>query len=155
MTDAKNILGFFVSYPSLMYDATEVQKINAKNQGDLFHTYIWGNNGICDTLKKLNHDDYGKDLKLALLQFYVNPIAYELNDLKEIEAYRKKEKAIGIPIIITDENFFSKSTTDRNNFLREAIFAKLDLLETVVKKRKLDTDIIRLKEDLERVWPPA
>ena len=80
MDNDKNIFGCFVSYPSLMFDATEIQKDNAKNQGDLFRQYIWGENGICDTLKKLNHCDYGEDLKLALFQFYVNPIPYELEN---------------------------------------------------------------------------
>ena len=36
-----------------------------------FRVYIWGEKGICDTLKKLKHEDYGKDLILVLFQFYV------------------------------------------------------------------------------------
>lgn len=109
MSDDKNIFGCYVSYPSLMYNATELQKENAKKQGDLFRQYVWGEKGICDALKKLNQDDYGTDLKLALFQFYVNPIAYELDNLKEIETYRKNEKSIGIPIVINDKNFFGQT----------------------------------------------
>ena len=151
MSDDKNIFGCYVSYPSLMYDATELQKENAKKQGDLFRQYIWGDKGICDTLKKLNQDDYGKDLKLALFQFYVNPIAYELDNLKEIEAYRKNEKSIGIPIVVNDENFFSKSEEGRYSFLKQSILQKLDLLAEVVKKKKLDTKMDLLKADLEKI----
>ena len=145
MSDDKNIFGCYVSYPSLMHDATELQKENAKKQGDLFRQYVWGEKGICDTLKKLNRDDYGKDLKLALFQFYVNPIAYELDNLKEIEAYRKNEKSIGIPIIVNDENFFSKSEEERYSFLKQVVLQKLDLLAEVIKKKKLDTNIELLK----------
>lgn len=151
MSDDKNIFGCYVSYPSLMYDATELQKENAKKQGDLFRQYIWGDKGICDTLKKLNQDDYGKDLKLALFQFYVNPIAYELENLKEIEAYRKNEKSIGIPIVVNDKNFFSQTEEGRYNFLKQSILQKLDLLAEVVKKKKLDTKMDLLKADLEKV----
>jgi len=151
MSDDKNIFGCYVSYPSLMYDATELQKENAKKQGDLFRQYVWGDKGICDTLKKLNQDDYGKDLKLALFQFYVNPIAYELDNLKEIEAYRKNEKSIGISIVVNDENFFSKSEEGRYSFLKESILQKLDLLAEVVKKKKLDTKMDLLKADLQKL----
>ena len=151
MSDVKNIFGCYVSYPSLMYDATELQKENAKKQGDLFRQYVWGDKGIFDTLKKLSQDDYGKDLKLALFQFYLNPIAYELDNLKGIESYRKNEKSIGIPIIVTDENFFSKSEEGRYSFLKQSILQKLDLLAEVVKKKKLDTKMEQLKTDLQKI----
>lgn len=151
MNEEKNIFGCYVSYPSLMYDATEEQKVNAKKLGDLFRTYIWGEKGICDTLKKLNNEKYGKDLKLALFQFYINPMSIVMQALKEIESYRSKEKAIGIPIIVTDENFFNKDETERYNFLKEATLQKLDLLEEVLKKKKLDTNMELLKLDLKNI----
>lgn len=116
-----------------------------------FKAYIWGDKGICDTLKKLKHENYGNDLKLALFQFYVKPTSIELQKLKEIEPYRKNEKAIGIPIIVTDENFFSKSEEGRYSFLKQSILQKLDLLAEVVKKKKLDTKMEQLKSDLQEV----
>jgi hypothetical protein len=128
------------------------------NLANTFKAYIWGERGICDTLKKLRRDDYGKDLKLALFQFYVRPKRLELQKLKAIESYRKNEKSIGIPIIVNDENFFSKSEEDRYFFLRHSILQKLDLLEAVVKKNKLDTKIDQLKIDLQKLLtftPPA
>lgn len=152
INDDKNIFGCFVSYPTLMFDATEEQRAKAKNQGDLFRTYVWGDKGICDTLKKLNSADYGNDLKLALFQFNVNPMDMVRQSLKDIEPYRAKEKAIGIPIVVTDENFFSKSEEGRYSFLKQSIFEKLDLLEEVVKKKKLDTKMDLLKADLEKLW---
>jgi len=151
MSEITNLFGCFVSYPSLIYDATEEQKQNSKNQGDLFSTYIWGEMGISDNLKKLKYEDYGKDLTLALFQFHLKPIPYELPYLKEIESYRKNEKSIGIPIIVTDENFFSKSEEGRYDFLKQSILQKMDLLAEVVKKKKLDTNMVRLKIDLEKI----
>ena len=118
------------------------------DNGALFRNYIFGENGIADRLKKLNHEDYGTDLLLILFQFQVNPIPYLLQNLKEIENYRKNEKSIGIPVIINDDNFFRKSEEGRYDFLKKSILHKLDLLEEVVKKKKLDTDMKKLKEDL-------
>jgi len=115
---------------------------------DVFRPYIWGENGISNVLKKLKREDYGNDLKLAILQFYIKPSPIELQKLKEIESYRKSEKSIGIPIVVTDDNFFSKSEEGRYNFLKQAILQKLDLLTEVIIRRKLDTKIEQLKSDL-------
>ena len=79
---------------------------------NVFKTYIWGEKGICDTLKNLKHQDYGKDLKLALFQFYVRPTAIELQKLKRIEPYRKNEKSIGIPM----KNYLANQRTNDTVF---------------------------------------
>ncbi|TAG29953.1 MAG: hypothetical protein EAZ35_08795 [Sphingobacteriia bacterium] len=121
------------------------------NLDKAFTPYIWGEKGISDTLKKLKHENYGKDLVLALFQFNVKPTPMELQRLKEIESYRKNEKSIGIPIIVTDENFFSKSEEGRYSFLKQSILQKLELLAEVVKKKKLDTKMDLLKADLEKL----
>jgi hypothetical protein len=71
--------------------------------------------------------------------------------LKEIERYRPKERAIGIPIIIHDENFFNRSDLERRTFLRNVILEKLDLLAVVVKRNKLDTNIELLKADVAKL----
>jgi hypothetical protein len=147
----ENILGCFVSVTNPYPDAPQREKDLASVQGKLFRAYIFGEKGITDSLKKLKYENYGNDLKLALFQFYVNPIEYELDNLKPIESYRKNEKSIGIPIIINEENFFSKSEQERYNFLKTSILDKLDLLAEVVKKKKLDTNIELLKSDLNKV----
>ena len=95
--------------------------------------------------------DYGNDLVLILFQFYINPIPFELNNIKEIDNYRKKEKSIAIPIIINNDNFFNKSEDQQFLFLKQIILGKIDLLKDVVRSKKLDTNIDKLKCDLEQV----
>lgn len=122
------------------------------NLANIFKEYISGKRGFSHKLKKLKHDDYGKDLVLALFQFYVKPTSMEVEKLKPIENYRKSEKSIGIPIIVNDENFFSKNESERYDFLTDSILQKLELLEEVVKKKKLDTDMELLKFDLKNIF---
>ena len=119
--------------------------------GPEFRSYIYGENGLKETLSPLKYSDYGDDLKLILFQFYVNPIPYLVENLKEIENYRKKEKAIGIPIIINNENFFSKTEGERYDFLRENLLLKLETLSLVINQKKLDTNIESLKSDLKKI----
>ena len=111
----------------------------------------WSQEKLDFIMKKLDRSNYGKDLELVLFQFYVKPIPELLTCLKEIEAYRKKERAIGIPIIINDENFFSKTERGRYDFLGEIILAKMNLLAEVVKRRKLDTNMSLLVSDLKKI----
>ena len=152
MENENCILGCFVFITEAGVTADQETKNLATNQGIWFRSYIWGENGIGKTLKKLNRESYGSDMSLILFEFYVNPIPYMLQNLKEIEAYRKKEKSIGIPIIVNAENFFDQSEEGRYNFLKQSIFQKLDILAEVVKKKKLDTNIELLKADLEKIF---
>lgn len=69
--------------------------------------------------------------------------------LRETGNYRRKEKSIGLPVIIHDENFFNRSDLERRRFLKDVILEKLALLAKVVKRNKLDTDIELLKSDVE------
>lgn len=147
----ENILGCFISGPANYSDEDPAIEERRKNKSELFRTYIWGEFGIRDRLESLKRSDYGKDLKLALFMFYVLPLLEQLAYLKDIKRYRPKERAIGIPIIIHDENFFNKSDYERRKFLRTAILEKLGLLAVVVKRNKLDTNIELLKSDVEKV----
>jgi hypothetical protein len=157
MEEKNKFLGCFISGPATIYDVNKTEKERTEEQthnseiNKLFCSYIWGENGINKTLIKLRSEEYGKDLSIILFQFYLNPIPYELEHLKEIEPYRKNEKSIGIPIIVTDENFFSKSEEERYSFLKQAILQKIDLLAEVVKKKKLDTRMDLLKSDIEKI----
>ena len=151
MENEKNeIFGCFVSQPTDSRWSQEKLDFIMK-QGEEFRGYIWGRRGISELLKKLDRSNYGKDLELVLFQFYVKPIPELLTCLKEIEAYRKKERATGIPIIINDENFFSKTERGRYDFLGEIILAKMNLLAEVVKRRKLDTNMSLLVSDLKKI----
>jgi hypothetical protein len=146
-----NILGCFISRAANYSDEDPAIVERREKKSELFQSYIWGEFGICDPLKTLKRSDYGNDLRLALLQFYVLPLLEELAYLKEIERYRPKERAIGIPIIIHDENFFNRSDHERRAFLRTVILEKLELLTKVVKRNKLDTNIELLKADVAKV----
>ena len=71
--------------------------------------------------------------------------------MKAIEPYRKKEKSIGVSIIVNNENFFSRSEDERYTFLKQSMLLKLDLLAEVVKQKKLDTNIVLLQSDLQKI----
>ena len=144
--EGTNILAFFLSYPSLPIDVPEDVSEEAIKKGDVFRSYIWGEKGIDVLLKSLSYVDYGKDLKRILFQFYIMPCDYERIHLTEIEQYRKKEKAIGIPIVV-ERSFFQFSETERKEFLVSSMLAKFNVLRNVVKNKNLDTNMAKLVHD--------
>jgi hypothetical protein len=136
----KNILGCFVSY-----------KNEDEKSGVIFRNFAWGARRICDIIKELNHEDYGKDLLTILIKFFINPTPQLEQNLKEIESYRKKEKSVALAIVVNNENFFSKSEEARRNFIKNSIFQKLDLLSALISKKRLDTNMDLLKSDLQKL----
>ena len=143
----ENIISYFFR---IGFDAN-FEEGEAMNLAQEFRKYLI-NDSFLDKLEKLKHVDYGNDIKLILIEFYVKPTLIELKYLKnEIGNYRKNEKSIGVPIIINDENFFVKSEEDRLIFLKESTFQKLNLLKEVIKRRKLDTNIDLLIMDIEKL----
>lgn len=147
-----SILKCFVSVTTGNYNDTQEQKDKATEQGRFFREYIFGEKGISKALEQLKFEYYGEDITLILLQFYVNPIMIEIESLPEIEKYRKRERAIGIPIIVNEENFFKKTEKERLEFLKKSIVSKIDLLKNTVVNLKLDTNIELLKADLIKTW---
>lgn len=145
--NALNIFGYFVSYPSLPSDVPDEANENAIKRGDEFRSYIWGQSGVSGLTKNIPYYNYGKGLELILFQFYVIPCDYERAQIKEIGQYRKKEKSIGISLII-EEDFFLRTDADRRRIIRPLMVSRVESLEKVIKRRRLDTNIWRLILDL-------
>lgn len=110
-----NIFACFVSYPSFAASVSEQTKDEVIRKGDMFRSYIWGEAGFDRFMKRIPYSNYGQDLKRILFQFYVLPCDYERMHISDIENYRKREKAIGISIII-ENDFFNIMTHKGNVF---------------------------------------
>lgn len=100
-----NIFACFVSYPSLVADVSEQIKDEAIKKVICFVPIFGAEAGLDRYLKNIQYSDYGQDLKRILFQFYVLPCDYERVHIRDIENYRKREKAIGISIIIESDFF--------------------------------------------------
>ena len=92
--ERENIIRFFLS--------TDINESNT----EFIKTYLWSENGMNEKLSTLKWDKYGKDIEMILFKIIINPTRIIKRKLKEIENYRKKEKAISIPIILENESFF-------------------------------------------------
>lgn len=144
-----NIFACFISYPSLTADASDDKKEEAEKRGDIFRSYIWGDDGIDSLIKQISYYDYGRDIRRILIQFYVMPCDYERMNIKEVESYRKKEKSIAVSIII--EEYFFNTVKDRKDIISSSIISSIEKLENIIRKRNLDTNIKQLVSDLRNI----
>ena len=134
-----NIFGFYASFQSGETDQELVKK------------YLWGDNGLKEKLKGLKWQEFGQDFHIILFEIYVKPIPYLRDALKEMGNYRRKEKSIGIPVILDQENFFKLTEIDRHKFFHSTILKRLELLKEKVKRNKLDLDIEKLKTEADKL----
>jgi hypothetical protein len=66
-----NIFGFYASFQS------------GETDQELVKSYLWGQNGLKQSLKSLKWQTYGQDFHLILFEIYVNPIPLQRDVLKE------------------------------------------------------------------------
>ena len=151
MIPRSKILGCFVSDASVSYDDPEELKTKRSEQSAVFRGYVWGKDGVFDKLGVLGFEKYGQDLELILFQFYTNPLEIVAIRLREVEYYRRKERAIGVSVVVNERNFFNGSEMERQDFLRDIIVTKLELLGKTVKRGKLDTNIDLLQQDVKKL----
>jgi hypothetical protein len=97
-TDENNLFGVYASF-----NMGEIEKESVKQ-------LLWGTNGLKEILSEIKWMNYGKDFQIILFEFYVNPIPYERNNIKEIGNYSRKEKSIGLPIILDQDGFFKHNS---------------------------------------------
>lgn len=143
MSDLSNnsLIGFFCSFD--MHEELSNREI--------VKHLVWGEKGLKNKLSQLNWQDYGSDLQLILFQIYSNPIPYQLNHIKLIGSYRKKEQSIGVSIILNNQNFFMLNNADKYNYLCKKILERLDQLNERFKKNKLNIDTKRLINDVQQL----
>lgn len=137
-TGENNIIGFYANFG--------FEEPNKEYIKDI----IWGEYGLKNKFSTLKSRDYGSDIILILFEFYINPIEYLRVNIKEIGNYRKKEKSIGIPIILDDENFFSLDDIEQSEFIKDIIITKLNLVKEKVKRNKLNFNIKDLIKSIEK-----
>lgn len=129
------------------------EKAGDPEAGALFDTYVWGEQGIRTLVEKgLAGRRYGKDLKLILIQYYVEG-TYPVNgpDQPTVSRYSTKDKSISVSIPVRKEDFHNVDSAGRKRFIVDSIRTALSLVEERSRKKKLDLRYEELRRDLDTV----
>lgn len=120
------------------------------DSGVHFAEYIWGENGYEILLKEILLKYYGKDLRLLLIQYYVEE-DYKPDwspDKPRLSNYSNKNKDIAVAFSVNKDKFHNVGEQERRQFIVETTLQAVDLVEARLGKRKLDINFKRLREDV-------
>ncbi|MEI7597105.1 MAG: hypothetical protein WCK02_15260 [Bacteroidota bacterium] len=118
---------------------------------ELLKTNLLDSDGFFSKLKQLKWQAYGDGLRFILFELHVRPVACLRENMKSISYYRRAQKAVSIPVIIDEKAFFILNKREKQLFLKNTISKKLELLEEKIRKNKLDTDLNKLRKDVENL----
>ena len=120
--------------------------------GDLFTPYVWGENCFTKFINPIiKSANYGIDLKLILIQYYVEG-KFDLNapDKPKLSNYSSKKKDIAVTIHVTRDKFHDVSDSKRRQFIVETTLQAIDMVEKRLSKRKLDINFDALRKDIQK-----
>lgn len=125
------------------------------NSGDehgseMFSPYIWGKSGLgtlIDTL--LSKDIYGSDLKLLLIQYYVEgEFSRYLPAEPKVNNYSTKNKDISVAIGVPKSLFHDRNEFERREFIVDTTLNAIEMVKVKLEKKKLDIDFLALVHDV-------
>ncbi len=144
-----NLIGNFVSN-HVPFNGSEDEQEEAKKRGCLFRNIVWGVNGIEECLKPILAENYGTDLELILLQYYILPHELTRPHIREVECFRPKEKSIGLSIII-ELDFFDWDEAQQRKWLKEMVVQRLNDLAIRIKRKRHNMAMDRVIEDVNKL----
>lgn len=117
---------------------------------DIFTPYVWGQYGIGTKLEKGLKQEYGHDLKLLLIQYYVEgKFAVNGPDKPKVNNYSTKNKDISVAIPVSPELFHLRNDFERREFIIDSTLTAIRLVEERLAKRKLQVDFEALLNDFQ------
>ena len=120
---------------------------------DMFKPYVWDKHGLDTLLKKKNAGkNYGKDLDLLLIQYYVEG---KFSSYIPVEPkpgnYKAKSKDIAVAVGVTREAFHNCNEFERREFIVDSTINAINIVKKRLTKKKLDIDFDKLVRDVKGI----
>jgi cellulose biosynthesis protein BcsQ len=127
-------------------------KSGDENVSEIFTPYVWKENGFENIFKTIiGEKDYGKDLKLLLIKYYVIG-KFEINAPEQPKAsnYSTNNKDIAVDVTVMPKDFHDRNDKERRTFIVNSTLSAIDLVRARLSKKKLDIDFDQLISDVEK-----
>ncbi|MES2330985.1 MAG: hypothetical protein V4539_15385 [Bacteroidota bacterium] len=125
-------------------------KTGDEDVSKMFSPYVWQTNGLATLFERtFLNKDYGADLKLLLIMYYVEG-RFDINGPQnaKVNNYSNKNKDISVAIAVTPELFHNKNEFERRKFIVDSTLNAVKLVRNKLEKRKLDIDFDLLVSDI-------
>ena len=119
---------------------------------DLFSPYIWEPKGFAMHFEPIIlKNKYGEDLKLILIQYYVEgKLDLHAPDKPKLSNYSTKNRDIAVTVPVTRDKFHDVSDSKRRQFIVDTTLKAIDMVEKRLSKRKLDINFDALRKDIQK-----
>ena len=119
---------------------------------DMFSPYVWSKHGLDTLMEKKLSNDYGKDMDLLLIQYYIEgrfsnylPVPPKLGN------YMKKSKDITVAVGVTRKLFHDRNEFERREFIVDSTLGAIKLVKERLVKKKLDINFDKLLQDIKEI----
>jgi len=116
----------------------------------MFDPYLWSERGFSTLFEnRLLNKDYGPDLKLLLVMYYVEG-KFDVNGptLPKAGNYSKKDKNISVAITVKDVQFHNRNEFERREFIVDSTIKAVKLVREKPTIRKLNIKFDDLIADI-------
>lgn len=120
---------------------------------DMFSPYVWNGYGLGALIDaKLSEKSYGADLKLLLIQYYIEgKFSSYLPEQPKLGKYVKKTFDIAVAIGVTRDLFHDRNEFERREFIVDSTVNAIELVKSRLAKKKLDIDFDSLIKDVKEL----
>jgi hypothetical protein len=128
-------------------------KSGDETTSEMFKPYIWKEHGFGTLFEnKFINKDYGTDLKLLLIKYYVEG-EFDTNgpEFPKANNYSNKNKDIGVEITVRPEQFHKRNEFERREFIIDSTLNGVKLVRDKLTKKKLDINFEELILDITSV----
>src|SRR5262245_12155604 len=108
--------------------------------GKIFTPYLWGEKGLATLLEPLKDKNYDGDLRLLLIEYYIEGKFSKIFDLEAIKIrnYSNKNKDISVKVPVTRSSFQDRDENGRRKYLVHTTLNAVELVEKRLTKKKLN-----------------
>jgi hypothetical protein len=120
---------------------------------EMFTPYVWQEHGFNTVLNEylLNHD-FGTDLKLLLVEYYVEG-KFDVNGpvYPKVSNYSKKDKSISVAFTVSKIVFHDRNEFERREFIIDSTKKAVELVRDKLLKKRLNIDFEKLLNEIKPV----
>ena len=124
-----------------------------QTSSDMFTPYVWGKHGLGTMIDSALIDKkYGPDLKLLLIQYYIEgKFSSYLPEVPKVSNYSKKNLDIAVAFAVTPDLFHNRNEFEKREFIVDSTINAIKLVQNKLLKKKLHIDFDILLSDIKSV----
>ena len=114
---------------------------------------LFGKNSISDQLEKALNQQYGEELSVILIRYYIDgKIAKFPIPKRQLSNFNKKEKGIICNFNINGNSLLKQNDNDLKSFIKSSTIKGINIVKAKLSSKKFNFDFDSLIKDIEKLF---